>query len=209
MKLELTIAVIAGLLLGLSGSAILEDPAPDPVPLSTEQQTVAQPPAAPEPEGPSPAEEMAAEQEAIQRALDHGVKQADRFEGQAAVAVAASRWSEAVQAGSPGEFRMWSTSKPVAAVALLKAQEAAGQGDQSGSVEVEDALVRSSNCGMRKIVFDLQRITGSKSAAAAAFINVTVMAGVDSDLLASAQFGPLTDGSCDDYLSRLGAETGR
>lgn len=108
----------------------------------------------------------------VRRALQVGVERAAALGGSVHAAAMSSGWrAPAVVASDPANgdegMRLWSTSKVLTAVALLRH---AGWGDRPGealSREVEDALtgalVRSENCRQRRVVLELQRAAGGAS----------------------------------------------
>jgi hypothetical protein len=112
---------------------------------------------------------VSARRAALAGALRRGVEGADRLGGVTEAAAILPGWSEPVVApgGREGRgrwMRMWSMSKIVTAVAMLRAK---GWGEERGeplSPEVEEALraaiTRSENCPQRRIVIELQHSLG-------------------------------------------------
>jgi hypothetical protein len=110
-----------------------------------------------------------AERRAVERALRRGVAEAEELGGAVEAAAILAPWRAPVVVASPpggGErwMRMWSMSKIVTAVAMLRAK---GWGEQPGeelSPEVEEALraavTRSENCPARRLVVELQHSHG-------------------------------------------------
>jgi hypothetical protein len=92
--------------------------------------------------------------------------------------------SEPVAALKP--MRMWSIAKVVTAVALLRQL---GWGRRPGvepspqvAEAMHDALVRSENCRQRRLVLELQRLTGGPAGARAAIAETLALAGARADL---------------------------
>jgi hypothetical protein len=111
----------------------------------------------------------------ILRALRRGVSRAKALGGSVEAAAMFSDWRKpAIATSPPGEashwMRMWSMSKVVVMVALLRAE---GWGEVPGNVlspEVVNALraaiTRSENCRERRVVLELQRAMGEGPAGA-------------------------------------------
>jgi len=117
----------------------------------------------------------AAERKQIARALRRGVTAAHRLGGSVEAAAMLGPWRAPVVATSDPHgrrrwMRMWSMSKIVTAVALLRSM---GWGRTPGrplSPEViaalQAAITRSENCPQRRIVLELQRSLGESTARA-------------------------------------------
>ena len=112
---------------------------------------------------------------AMARALRGGVREAAALGGRVEAAAMYPGWGAPVLAGSPhGDagrwMRMWSMSKAVVMVALLRAEGWAEQRGNGLSPEVESALraalTRSENCRERRVVLELQHATGAGPAGA-------------------------------------------
>ena len=109
---------------------------------------------------------------AVARALRQGVDEASSFSGEVEAAVMFEDWETPVVAGTKGHdsdrwMRMWSMSKVVVAVSLLRSK---GWGEEPGeplSAEVEEALraalTRSENCPQRRLVLELQHSLGDST----------------------------------------------
>jgi hypothetical protein len=78
--------------------------------------------------------------------------------------------------GDVGAGRVWSLSKPVAAVALL--EKTSGLLEPDVVSAMSDAIVQSSNCGQRRVIVELQARSGGIDQAEAAFNDVLRRAGV-------------------------------
>lgn len=141
------------------------------------------------PGSPGPGDDAAvrAERRAVAGALRRGVEHAAELGGEVEAAAVLGSWPAPVVAASePGGkerwMRMWSMSKIVTAVALLRAE---GWGEDPGeelSQEVEESLqaavTRSENCPQRRIVVELQHSLGdSPQRARRAFAEVVRIAG--------------------------------
>lgn len=120
----------------------------------------------------APAAAESASRKALARALRRGVAKAHRLGGSVEAAVMLGPWRAPVAAASEngGErrwMRMWSMSKIVTAVALLRSL---GWGDAPGkplspeAVEsLQAAITRSENCPQRRIVLELQHSLGDST----------------------------------------------
>jgi hypothetical protein len=121
---------------------------------------------------PAAAEAEAAARKALGRALRRGVAAAHRLGGSVEAAVMLGSWRAPVVAtsergGKRRWMRMWSMSKIVTAVALLRSR---GWGEEPGkplSPEVleslQAAITRSENCPQRRIVLELQHALGDST----------------------------------------------
>ena len=116
-----------------------------------------------------------AERRAMERALRRGVTQAGELGGSVEAAAMLGSWRHPVvvasaPAGEERWMRMWSMSKVVAAVALLRAKHWGDQPGEELSPEVEEslraAMTRSENCPQRRIVIELQHSLGDSPARA-------------------------------------------
>lgn len=124
----------------------------------------------------------------LRRELQAGARRAATLGGSVHAAAMLSGWEAPVVAASdPADadraMRLWSTSKVLTAVALLR--EAAWD-DRPGerlSPEVEEALtgalVRSENCRQRRVVLELQEATGSPEQARSELAAIVASAGAD------------------------------
>jgi hypothetical protein len=139
----------------------------------------------------------------MQSALDLGVQRAEQFGGRAEAAVWALRWPAPLTSGSAAPMRMWSMSKPVAAIALLRIAE---KSHHPLSAVVQDAMrraiQRSENCRQRRVVLELQKLAGGVTQARAAVESVLREAG--SAAIVASEAAP-AETSCRDYLTRSGA----
>jgi len=110
-------------------------------------------------------------------ALRYGVERADALGGEAAAAVWVGGDRAPVLSGPTGTpHRMWSTSKAVVTIAALQAVS-----DQPDSVlesAMVDAIRRSDNCAIRRVIVGLQdRLNQGVVGAVAAFERVLAVAG--------------------------------
>lgn len=127
-----------------------------------------------------------AEEQALAAALRRGVDRAAALGGSVEAAAMTDRSSSPIVAtseprGRSRYMRMWSMSKVATMVALLRSL---GWGERPGekpSAEVESALegaiTRSENCRQRRVVLELQRLTGGAPAARRAMADVFALAG--------------------------------
>lgn len=143
----------------------------------------------------------------VARALAVSVRQAAALGGSVEVAAMLSGWPQPVVATSAQDgarrwMRMWSMSKIVTMVGLLRAE---GWGGAAGknplSAELEEALAgaisRSENCHQRRVVLELQRATGGPAGAQRAVGEVLRIA--DGEAKTSREVEP-PDPSCIEYL---------
>jgi CubicO group peptidase (beta-lactamase class C family) len=97
-------------------------------------------------------------------------------------------------------MRMWSMSKPVTAVATLLALQRAGSAPSRELMRaMTRAITRSENCPQRRMVVELQTLTGGSRGALAALRSVLATAGVTDAEFDSATVGP--DPACRSYLA--------
>ena len=116
----------------------------------------------------------------LQDTLNEAVAEADALGGHASVALWLNGWSAPVVARSatPTYGRMWSMSKPVALIATDEAAQRQGRSlDQALMTAATDAITRSDNCAERRIILELQQLTGGLAPALAAFDEVLTQAG--------------------------------
>jgi hypothetical protein len=171
-------------------------------------------PAASAPSRPAPArpgDEETSGQEAAERTrlgaeLRRGVDAAAAMGGTAEAAIMLDGWSTPVIASSEADgedrfMRMWSMSKVATMVAVLRGL---GWGAQQGkplSTELEaafqGAITRSENCRQRRVVLELQRLSGGIAAAREALQSVFEKTG--SEVRAGTQVAP-PEANCIAYL---------
>lgn len=109
----------------------------------------------------------------LRRALAEGRRAAELAGGSMSVAAVASGWTAPVVLGPRVAFRLWSTSKAVAAVTLLtqaaKTRQAIREGVRRSMMT---ALSRSDNCAERRVVLALQQVSGTSANAESNFRDV-------------------------------------
>jgi len=149
--------------------------------------------------------------EAAQRArltaeLQHGVDRAAAMGGTAEGAIMLGAWRAPVvvtsEARGEGRFmRLWSMSKVPTAIAVLRGL---GWGRRPGrpiSPELDEALhgaiTRSENCRQRRVVLELQRLSGGTAAARQALRSVFRDAG--AEVRVGTQIAP-PEANCLEYL---------
>ncbi len=147
----------------------------------------------------------------LERALRRGVRAAAALGGDVeAAAMYPGRSAPVVVASPRGDasrwMRMWSMSKVVVMVALLRAEGWDGEaGDRLGP-EVESALraalTRSENCRERRVVLELQRATGAGPAGARRAV-AEVLRAAGGRARPGTQVAP-PDSSCLEYLEGEG-----
>lgn len=141
----------------------------------------------------SPAEPGAA---AIERALRRGVGAAAALGGEVEAAAMLDGWPEPlVEASEPIDrsrrMRMWSMSKVVTMIALLRERGWGARLGRATSLEVDEALhgaiVRSENCRQRRVVLELERFAGGTAAAREAIEGVLQDAGAEAWIGSTAE----------------------
>lgn len=152
------------------------------------------------------ARELEADRRRIERALAVAARRAAALGGSVRIAAIRPGWPEPAVAASPPAaaaqpVRMWSMSKVVTAVALLKETGWGGEAGKPPAAEVEEAmesaLVRSENCPQRRVVLALQEVTGGPEGARRAVGAVLERSGAESRIGEEAQ---PPDPSCVEYL---------
>lgn len=150
--------------------------------------------------------------EAAQRAqlaprLQRGVDAAAALGGTAEAAIMLDDWHAPLIASSEtrGEerfMRMWSMSKVATMIAVLRSLGWAQRPGRPISGELDEALhgaiTRSENCRQRRVVLELQRLTGSTTAARDAMRAVFAEAG--AGVKVGTQIAPPEE-NCFEYLS--------
>lgn len=121
---------------------------------------------------------------AIEVALDHAVVAA-RPKGSLELAVWAEGWSAPAvspKAALNARSRMWSMSKALTAIALLRLHETKGtEPERDVLAAIAAALRRSENCRQRRVVLALQEAAESPQGAVAVIRGVLKQAGIDPD----------------------------
>jgi CubicO group peptidase (beta-lactamase class C family) len=117
----------------------------------------------------------------LRRALERGRQQGEALGGWIDAAVWAQPWANPVVIGGGHTFRLWSVSKPITAIAIIRAarrdHRSVGPGVTQSMV---DALTRSDNCAQRRDVVALQRLSGGPARASRAFRQVLGVAGAST-----------------------------
>lgn len=116
-----------------------------------------------------------ADRSTVTAALRHGVEQATELGGSVEAAAMFTNWrAPEIVTSPPGGgrrwMRMWSMSKAVVMVGLLRAEGWGRVPGNSPTPEVQSALegaiTRSENCRQRRVVLELQQATGAGPAGA-------------------------------------------
>jgi hypothetical protein len=154
--------------------------------------------------------ETASRRAALMSLLNSGVQTADALGGRAAAAIWVHGWRQplVVQGNTPATGRLWSMSKPVAAIAAYQAAEVLRETPSPTMVRaMTDAIRRSDNCGQRRVILGLQQLAGGLSGAEAAFHKVLAEAG--ANIAPTTQQGTLAqdDPECATYLRRVAPAT--
>src|SRR5665213_1483042 len=114
---------------------------------------------------------------ALQQALDYGIERAQQLGGETAGAVWIAGDAQPVLGGTAAvAHRMWSMSKAVVTIAALEAVH--DEPDAVLAQAMQDAITRSDNCAIRRVILGLQdRLGQGVSGAVAAFKGVLARAG--------------------------------
>ena len=145
---------------------------------------------------------MTAAVPAMAAALTSAVRRTEQLGGAVEAAVLAPGWSAPVSAGdAQRQVRMWSMSKPVAAVAALEATHGTKPSAQLMSAMTR-AITRSENCPQRRVVLGLQALTGGPTQARAALRGVLAHAGATHAAITSS--APPPEAACQPYLQSSG-----
>ena len=155
---------------------------------------------------PQPSEE-AKQQARLGVELQHGVDAAAALGGTAEAAIMLDGWRTPIIASSEarGEarfMRMWSMSKVATMVAVLRGLGWGRRGGRPISPELDEALhgaiTRSENCRQRRVVLELQRLSGGVTDAREALQAVFHDAGAEVSV--GTQVAPPEE-NCIEYLS--------
>jgi hypothetical protein len=135
----------------------------------------------------------------LQAALDHGVRDADELGGQAAAAVWISGDARPLLSGpADTPHRMWSMSKAVVSIAALQAVHA--EPDPVMGSALADAIRRSDNCAIRRVIVGLQqRLNRGVMGTEASFDGVLTDAGAGIETTPQAA---AAEAACVPYLDR-------
>jgi hypothetical protein len=135
----------------------------------------------------------------LQAALQRGVRQADALGGNAAAAVWVSGDPAPLSSGPvSARHRMWSMSKVVVGIAALEAID--DKPDLVLSSALADAIRRSDNCAIRRVIVGLQKESKRGVAGAvAAFAEVLANAGARIEAVPRAA---IAEEACVRYLTR-------
>jgi hypothetical protein len=158
------------------------------------------------PQGKADEHRAAADREAVAKAMKRSAAEAAALGGTIETAVLAAGWPQPIvvssEPGGAGRWmRMWSMSKIVTMVALLRAR---GWGEEPGKplpaevdAALEGAIARSENCPQRRVVVELQEATGGPEGAREAVAETLALAGAGARP-ATEIAGP--DPGCVEYL---------
>lgn len=136
---------------------------------------------------------------ALKSALVSGAKKAKQLGGRMEAALDSPGWEAPVFYGNPRrEMRMWSMAKPITAVALYLADPAPSEVVTSA---IAGALERSENCRQRRVVLELQQLSGGPKLARKWLTRVLALAHVNAIPSSDVQ-GP--DPPCPEYLQGRG-----
>lgn len=135
----------------------------------------------------------------LQVALDRGVRDADELGGQAAAAVWVFGDAQPLLSGPVDTLhRMWSMSKAVVSIAALQAVQ--DRPDATMDSALADAIRRSDNCAIRRVIVGLQqRIGRGVTGTEAAFDAVLEVAGAR---IATTPQAAAAEEECVPYLER-------
>jgi len=148
----------------------------------------------------------AAQRASLGAALQHGVDAAAALGGSAEAAIMLDGWPTPLIASSEahgeGRFmRMWSMSKVSTMIAVLRGLDWGRRPGQPISPELDEALhgaiTRSENCRQRRVVLELQRLSGGAPAARRALQDV--FRGAGAEVRVGTQIAPPEE-NCLEYL---------
>jgi hypothetical protein len=133
----------------------------------------------------------------LQTALDQGVREADALGGEAAGAVWVSGDAAPLSSGPVRtRHRMWSMSKAVVSIAALEAVD--DRPDRVLSSALADAIRRSDNCAIRRVIVGLQQDSNRGLAGAVAWFEA-VLANAGARIEAPPQ-AAVAEAACVRYL---------
>jgi hypothetical protein len=142
----------------------------------------------------------------VRRALESGVADAHGLGGNVQAAVWADGWSAPVAVGDDLDktMRMWSMAKPVEAIAVLsRAADDHVRPTPGFGVAMHRAIQRSENCSARRMVLELQNLTGGTGGARAAFATILREAGA-RPIVATQEDGPTEQSAdCEAFLEHV------
>jgi hypothetical protein len=210
--------LVAGLVVGLLLALVTGERSPAQEASSTVTQVIVPPAASADgdPGGPlqserseSPADIQAPKPAArtddrwraeLEGALSRAVQAASPYGTDAAAAILVEGWQEPIVAGPAAEKRMqlWSTAKPIAAIAALEAGAASPQLEEA----MRDAITRSENCPQRRVILALQHRVGGGDEAIERFRRVLALAGATME--EPVEFRRAEDAQCIAELQRVG-----
>lgn len=148
-----------------------------------------------------------AQQTRLAADLQHGVDAAAALGGTAEGAIMLDGWRTPVIASSEargeGRFmRMWSMSKVATMIAVLRGLDWGRQPGRPISAELDEALhgaiTRSENCRQRRVVLELQRLSGGSAAAREALQDV--FRNADAEVRVGTQIASPEE-NCIEYLN--------
>jgi hypothetical protein len=139
----------------------------------------------------------------VRSVLEASVAQAHRLGGRAQVSVWVDGWPVPVSVGDDLEkpMRMWSMAKPVEAIAdVSRAAKDHVRLTAGFEIAMRRALRRSENCSARRMVLELQKLSGGTRGARNAFASVLREAGV-RPIVATQEDGPSEQSAdCEAFL---------
>ncbi len=142
----------------------------------------------------------------IEKALTRAVEAAAALGGTVEAAAIEDRWSTPlVKTSEPGGgaryMRMWSMSKVATMIALLRSLGWGARPGKPTSAEVDEAfsgaIRRSENCRQRRVVLELERVSGGTAEARAALADVFLLGGAHATIGSETE---AAESSCAPYL---------
>jgi hypothetical protein len=134
--------------------------------------------------GDSPGDPLAISRASLERSLAPAIADVSARDGTVQAAVMLDTWQRPLVLGEQltTPMRLWSLSKAVVAIALLRERERLGIGDSGLEPYLERALEQSDNCAMRELTVDLQDAAGGIERARRAIAEVVALAGGTIDI---------------------------
>jgi hypothetical protein len=129
--------------------------------------------------GNSPSDPLVISRVSLERSMAPAIADVSRHDGTVQAAVMLDTWHRPLVLGEQltNPMRLWSLSKAIVAVALLRERERLGIHDDGLEPYLERALERSDNCAMRELTVDLQDAAGGIAGARRAIAEVVTLAG--------------------------------
>jgi hypothetical protein len=138
-------------------------------------------------------------------ALEQGVTHAHELGGRAQAAIWLDGWPGPIEVGDDLDhpMRMWSMAKPVEAIAVLQRAARDGVRPTAGfRLAMQRALRRSENCAARRMVLELEQLSGGPRGARVAFAAVLRDAGAHPVVASETDAPADQSAECEAFLVR-------